>query len=50
MATLTEKEIMDLLKKLGLESTSEIDTYFEEYRDYMARKNSPEPPREINSN
>ena len=34
MAGLTKKEILDQLKKLGINSTSELKSYFREYRNY----------------
>jgi len=34
MAALTEQEILAQLKKLGLSSASEINTFFKEYQEY----------------
>ncbi len=34
MAVLTKQEILAQLKKLGLSSTSEINTFFQEYEEY----------------
>jgi hypothetical protein len=36
MAGLTKKEILDQLKKLGVSSSSELNTYFEEYEEYSS--------------
>ena len=34
MAALTKQEILAQLKKLGLSSASELNTFFEEYEEY----------------
>ncbi len=36
MIALTENEILTQLKKLGIDSTSELKFYFEEYIDYYS--------------
>ena len=37
MADLTKKEIIAELRKVGVNSTAEIDIYYREYREYSAR-------------
>lgn len=39
METLTEKEILDQLKKLGIDSASERNSYIREYRNYCGLQN-----------
>ena len=36
MVSLTEKEILNELKKFGINSPSELSSYIEEYRKYCA--------------
>jgi hypothetical protein len=35
MTVLTKKEILDQLQKLGVQSSSELDSYFQEYEEYF---------------
>ena len=37
MKTLSKKEIIAELKKLGIDSTSEIKSYFKDYRGYSSK-------------
>ncbi len=39
MISLTEKEILVELKKFGINSTSELDSYVEEYKKYYVFRN-----------
>lgn len=39
MKTLTKKEILDQLKKLGIDSSSELKNYLEEYKEYYHPQN-----------
>ncbi|MEW6599470.1 MAG: hypothetical protein AB1499_00725 [Nitrospirota bacterium] len=36
MASLTKQEILAQLKKLGVNTSPEIDAYFEEYEEYSS--------------
>ncbi len=46
MAVLTKKEILAGLKKLGLNSASELDSYFKEYSEYLTLQDIQiDPPR-----
>ncbi len=45
MAYLTKKEILAELKKLGINSTSEINSYYKEYKDYSAKSSQAFPTR-----
>ncbi len=37
MAALTKKEIIAELKKMGISTTSEINSYYKEYKEYSAK-------------
>ncbi len=37
MAALTKKEILAELRKLGIDSTSEINSYYREYKEYSVK-------------
>ena len=37
MKDLTRKEILDELKKLGVNNTSELNAYYKEYKGYSAK-------------
>ncbi len=37
MASLTKKEILTELKKMGINSTSEINSYYREYKEYSTK-------------
>jgi hypothetical protein len=41
MASLSKKEILAQLEKLGVSSASDIDFFVEEYENYSSVQNSP---------
>lgn len=46
MAALTKKEILAGLKKLGISSASELNSYFREYSEYLTLQDIQiDPPR-----
>ena len=46
MAALTKKEILAGLKKLGISSTSELDSYCREYNEFLTLQDIRHSPQE----
>jgi hypothetical protein len=47
MATLTKQEILTQLRKLGIISASEINTFFEEYEEYSTLREVHTCPAQV---